>query len=146
MFAVIPIQFAFAVHYFVVWPIAATLSCCLPIFFSNLHAVHTHHKCLQHVTFWVFLTFLPAVVRYSLFVSSLCYSSVPEACLRCFPLHSGIPAALSTSPLHCIALHCIALYCIVFHCIPLYCPPLLVSHLLSSLDWPWGSPSKFFIH
>ena len=99
------------------------------------------NKCWQCVTFWVFVTFLPAVVHYSLFVSF----SVLQFCIRgvfaVFPSpfqHSGF---IVRCPLHCIALHCT-----VSHCIALYCPPLLVSHLLSSLDWPWGSPSKFFIH
>ena len=123
MFAVIPIQFAFAVHYFVVWPIAATLSCCLPIFFSNLHAVHTHHKCLQHVTFWVF---------FNIFTS--CGTLQPI----CLPLRvtllyrrrvCGVSLSIPAFRLHCplsIALHCIVLHCIVhLSSSPICSPPLI---------------------
>ena len=140
MFAVIPVQFAFAVHYFVVWPIAATLSCCLPIFFSNLHAVHTHHKCLQHVTFWVFfLTFLPAVVRYSLFVSLSVLHFCTGGVFAVFPSpfrHSGCIVHLSIA-LHCTASHCIVLHCIALHCITLYWIALSTSPRLPSALLTW---------
>ena len=131
MFAVIPVQFAFAVHYFVVWPIAATLSCCLPIFFSNLHAVHTHHKCLQHVTFWVF---------FNIFTS--CGTLQPI----CLPLRvtllyrrrvCGVSLSIPAFRLHCPPLHCIALHCISLHRIALYCIALSTSPRLPSALLTW---------
>ena len=131
---------------------------CLRWFPSNLHLLYItlwsdplllhYHAAFQfsfliymqytHITsvcnmlhFEFFLTFLPVVVRYSLFVSLSVLHFCTGGVFAVFPSpfrHSG---CIVRCPLHCIGLHC---------------PPLLVSHLLSSLDWPWGSPSKFFIH
>ena len=96
------------------------------------------NKCWQCVTFWVFVTFFTSCG--TLHLICLLSLSVLQFCTRgvfaVFPSpfqHSGF---IVRCPLHCIALYYIALHC----------PPLLVSHLLSSLDWPWGCPSKFFIH
>ena len=75
-----------------------------------------------------FLTFLPVVVRYSLFVSLSVLHFCTGGVFAVFPSpfrHSGCIVHLS------IALHCTALYCIVFHCIvhlsssPICSPPLI---------------------
>ena len=126
MFAVIPVQFAFAVHYFVVWPIAATLQCCFPISFPTL----------------------PKQVLAVCYILSFCniFTSCGTLQLICLPfcvtvLYQRRVCGVSLS-IPAFRLHCplsIALYCIALHC-----PPLFVSHLLSSLDWPWGYPVEIF--
>ena len=118
MFAVIPVQFAFAVHYFVVWPIAATLQCCFPISFPTL----------------------PKQVLAVCYILSFCniFTSCGTLQLICLPFCvtvlyqrrvCGVSLSIPAFRLHCplsIALYCIALHCIVhLSSSPICSPPLI---------------------